>query len=97
MVAIRLGDPEDNNLASRISHLRTLSQIDLEARQDRIAIQIRVMDIESPITSVVRVEGQAKEAALAATINLVADIEKRDREQLTILEDADDTGLLDDK
>jgi hypothetical protein len=42
-------------------------------------------------------EGQAEQTAFAAAIHLVADVQKGVKEQLTILENPDDTGLFDDK
>jgi hypothetical protein len=62
----------------------------------RVAVQVGVVDVEEVVAPVGGVEGDRKQAALAAALDPAADVEERRRAQLSAGEHPDRAGLLHD-
>ena len=65
MVGERLRDAEDDDLAVRIGGVG-VGRGDAERRDDGVAVAVGVVDEETRVGRVVRVEGEPEQAALAA-------------------------------
>ena len=62
----------------------------------RVAVTVRVVDVEPPVRPVLRVERKPEETLLAARLDASTDVEKRLRANAAGGDDADPPGLLDD-
>jgi hypothetical protein len=62
----------------------------------RVAPKIRVVDVEEVVLRVVRVERDRQEPPLAAARDLRAHVQERRLPKVSVLDDADQPGLLDD-
>ena len=70
----------------------------LKARDDRIAILIRIVYVEIWVIFKILMEGQAQQTLfIASAPNAVPDIEECRREDTTILNDENASGLFDDE
>ena len=70
----------------------------LKTRDDGIALQIGVVDVEAAVLTEARMEGQAEQALLVALRSDAArDIQEGFRKQLSLFDDSNAAGLLDHK
>ena len=68
-----------------------------ERGDDRIAVSIGVVDEETRVGRVVRVEGQSQQASFATAGDPIRDVQERPIDELAVPHDPDPAGLLDDE
>ncbi len=90
VVRVRLVDPEE--LADLLRRGRPSAVLD----HARVAVRVRVVDVEQPVGCVVRVEGDRQQALLATALDEGGDVEERASEHAPVLDDTDPSCLLDD-
>jgi hypothetical protein len=66
-------------------------------RDDRVALQVGVIDVEEAVFLVARMKGEAEEAALAAAGDAAGDVEEWIGEEAGAVPHADFAALLDDE
>ena len=96
MVRRRLVDEQNRLGAGRVGAVR-ISARHLVARDDRVAIAIGVVHENVAIGRVVGVKGDAEQPALPATADEVGDVQEWLGYDLTTVDDADPSRLLDDE
>src|SRR5262252_8203240 len=86
---------ENQRFACSIGEVRILGQE--EARNDEVASQIRIVDVEASTAREARRKGDAEESSFAARLDTIADVQERDIQECTVLEEAHPPGLLHQK
>ena len=95
VVGERLRDVQEDLRRSRVGHVRIGRHA--IAHERGVARGVRVVDVEQAVRRVVRMEGEAEQAALAAARDERAQIEKRRRQDARAVEDFDAPRLLEDE
>jgi len=98
VVGERLIDEHDLLRAQRVGAIGIGR--DVEARDDRVAAQVDVVDVEEAVLRVVGMEGETQEPALVVACrigNQVVDVQEGPGQDLAVLEDLDHAALLDDE
>src|SRR5215203_389274 len=87
-------DDQQRARARRIG-LVGIGRRDLVAGDDRVAVQVRVVDEKEPVLGVAGVEGHGEEAALVAEVDLAPEVEERLGQHRAAVQD-DDPALAED-
>src|SRR5262249_45276178 len=84
---------ENQRFACRIGGVGIVG--DEKARNDQVASQIRVVDVEALTAREIRRKSDAEQSLFAPRLDTIADVQERDVEQCTVFEEAHRPGLLD--
>ncbi len=93
MVGEWLGDPEDDGLSGGVGDVG-IGRGDRVRGDDRVALEVRVIDEEAWVGRVVGMEGEPEQAPFTAAGDPVPDIEERPLEARSVTDGPDGPGLF---